>query len=77
MGNAIITCSTHHLAIMIGALAMVREFVKESEVFKRERCEPQGPALRAVQDVVAVLLALYQALVYTAIHHLAFNMPAA
>jgi hypothetical protein len=38
MANAITTMFTPAIfAIMIGALAMVREFVKESDVYKRER----------------------------------------
>jgi len=61
---------------MIGALAMVREFVKESEVFKRERLVNLKVLPYVLSKMwVAVLLALYQALVYTTIHNLAFNMP--
>ena len=77
MADAIITLFHPAIfAVMVGALAMVREFVKESEIFQRERLVN----LRVLPYVlskmwVAVLLALYQALTYTAIHHLAFNMP--
>jgi ABC-type multidrug transport system ATPase subunit len=63
-------------AIMVGALSMMREFVKEADIFKRERLVN----LKVLPYVtskywVAILLALYQAAAYTIIHYLAFEMP--
>jgi hypothetical protein len=61
---------------MVGALAMMREFVKETDIYKRERLVN----LKALPYVgsklwVAALLALYQAAVYTGVHYLSFDMP--
>ncbi len=77
MANAVTTLFNPVIfAIMIGALAMVREFVKEADVFKRERLVNLKVLPYVLSKMwVAVLLALYQALVYTAIHYLAFKMP--
>ena len=63
-------------AVMVGALAQMREFVKESEIYKRERLVNLKVLPYVLSKVwVAALLALYQALVYTLIHYLAFKMP--
>jgi ABC transport system ATP-binding/permease protein len=77
MGNVLITLfHPAVVAVMVGALAMMREFVKEAEVYKRERLVN----LRVLPYVgsklwMAGLLALYQAAAYTSIHYLAFDMP--
>lgn len=77
MENALITLfQPGTLAVMVGALAMMREFVKETEIYKRERLVN----LKVLPYVgsklwVAALLALYQAAVYTGVHYLAFDMP--
>lgn len=63
-------------AVMVGALAQMREFVKESEIYKRERLVNLKVLPYVLSKVwVAALLALYQALVYTTVHNLAFEMP--
>jgi ABC transport system ATP-binding/permease protein len=63
-------------AVMVGALAQMREFVKESEIYKRERLVNLKVLPYVLSKVwVAALLALYQALVYTLVHYLAFKMP--
>ncbi|HIE57803.1 MAG TPA: FHA domain-containing protein [Anaerolineales bacterium] len=63
-------------AILVGGMSQMREFVKEADVYKRERLVN----LRIVPYVaskiwVALLLALYQAMAYTVIHYIAFDMP--
>jgi ABC-type multidrug transport system ATPase subunit/predicted component of type VI protein secretion system len=63
-------------AIMVGALSTMREFVKEADIYKRERLVN----LKVLPYVtskfwVAVLLALYQAAAYTILHYIAFKMP--
>lgn len=63
-------------AIMVGALAQMREFVKESDIYKRERLVNLKVFPYVMSKVwVAALLALYQAAAYTIIHFLAFRMP--
>ncbi|MBE0697079.1 MAG: ABC transporter permease, partial [Anaerolineaceae bacterium] len=63
-------------AVMVGSLAQMREFVKESEIYKRERLVNLKVLPYVLSKVwVAALLALYQALVYTLVHYLAFKMP--
>jgi ABC-type multidrug transport system ATPase subunit/pSer/pThr/pTyr-binding forkhead associated (FHA) protein len=63
-------------AVMVGALAQMREFVKEADIYKRERLVNLKVLPYVLSKVwVAALLALYQAMVYTAIHYLAFAMP--
>jgi ABC-type multidrug transport system ATPase subunit/predicted component of type VI protein secretion system len=63
-------------AIMIGGLSQMREFVKEAEIFKRERLVNLKVLPYVMSKIwVAALLALYQAATYTIIHYLAFKMP--
>jgi ABC transport system ATP-binding/permease protein len=63
-------------SVMVGALAQMREFVKESEIYKRERLVNLKVLPYVLSKIwVAALLALYQAFVYTAVHYLAFKMP--
>lgn len=77
MGNVLITLfHPAVVAVMVGALAMMREFVKEADVYKRERLVN----LKVLPYVgsklwVAGLLALYQALAYVGLHYLAYEMP--
>ncbi len=77
MGNALITLFQPAIfAVMVGALAMMREFVKEAEIFRRERLVNLKVLPYVISKIwVAALLALYQAMAYTVIHYLAFKMP--
>jgi ABC-type multidrug transport system ATPase subunit/pSer/pThr/pTyr-binding forkhead associated (FHA) protein len=77
MGNALITLfQPGMVAIMVGALAMMREFIKETDVYKRERLVNLKVLPYVLSKLwVAGLLALYQAACYTVIHYLAFDMP--
>lgn len=61
-------------SVMVGALAQMREFVKESEIYKRERLVNLKVLPYVLSKVwVAALIALYQSLVYTVVHTLAFE----
>lgn len=63
-------------AIMVGALSTMREFVKESDIYKRERLVNLKVLPYVTSKMwVAVLLALYQAAAYTIFHYIAFEMP--
>jgi ABC transport system ATP-binding/permease protein len=63
-------------AILVGALAMMREFVKEDDIFRREHLVNLKVMPYVLSKIwVAALLALYQAAAYTLIHYLAFEMP--
>jgi hypothetical protein len=54
----------------------MREFVKEQEIYKRERLVNLRILPYVLSKVwVAALLAIYQAAVYTIVHHIAFDMP--
>jgi ABC transport system ATP-binding/permease protein len=62
-------------ALLVGGMSQMREFVKEADIYKRERLVN----LRIVPYVsskvwVALLLAFYQGLAYTVLHYLAFKM---
>lgn len=62
--------------VMVGGLAQMREIVKEQDIYKRERLVNLKILPYVLSKVwVAALLALYQALVYTIVHFLAFDMP--
>lgn len=62
--------------LMVGGLAMMREIVKEAEIYRRERLVNLKIFPYVLSKVwVAALLALYQALIYTVIRYLAFKMP--
>ena len=55
-------------SVMIGALSQMREFVKESEIYRRERLVNLKVLPYVLSKVwVASLLALYQAVCYTVI----------
>ncbi len=62
--------------LLVAGLSQMREFVKEEDIYKRERLV----SLKIVPYVaskiwVALLLAFYHAAAYTVIHYLAFKMP--
>jgi ABC-type multidrug transport system ATPase subunit len=63
-------------ALLVGGLSQMREFVKEADVYKRERLVNLKifPYV-ASKAWVAILLALYQALTYTLIRNIAFEIP--
>jgi ABC transport system ATP-binding/permease protein len=62
--------------VMVGGISQMREIVKEADVYKRERLVNLKILPYVVSKVwVAGLLALYQALVYTVVHYLAFDTP--
>jgi hypothetical protein len=62
--------------ILVSGLAQMREFVKEQEIYRRERLVSLKIMPYVVSKVfVAALLALFQAGVYVGIHYLAFQMP--
>ncbi|MEJ2758534.1 MAG: ABC transporter permease, partial [Anaerolineales bacterium] len=61
---------------MVGGLAQMREIVKETEIYKRERLVNLKIFPYILSKVwVAGVLALYQAACYTIIQYLAFDMP--
>jgi ABC-type multidrug transport system ATPase subunit len=63
-------------AYLVGAVSQMREFVKEQEIFRRERLVNLKVMPYVISKVwVAFLLAIYQAFAFTAIHHLAYKMP--
>ena len=62
--------------VMVGGLSQMREIVKETDIYKRERLVNLKIGPYVLSKIwVAAVLALYQALCYTAIHYLAFKMP--
>jgi ABC-type multidrug transport system ATPase subunit len=64
-------------ALMVAGLSQMREIVKESAIYRRERLVNLRILPYVASKVwVAALLAAYQALAYTLIRHQAFHMPA-
>jgi hypothetical protein len=62
--------------LLVAGLSQMREFVKEGEIYKRERLVNLKIVPYVASKVwVALLLAFYQAAAYTVIHFLAFKMP--
>jgi len=62
--------------VMVGGLAMMREIVKEQEIYKRERLVNLKILPYVLSKIwIAALLALYQAAAYVIIRYLAFDMP--
>jgi ABC-type multidrug transport system ATPase subunit/pSer/pThr/pTyr-binding forkhead associated (FHA) protein len=62
--------------VMVGGISQMREIVKEQEIYKRERLVNLQILPYVLSKVwVAAALALYQALAYTVVHYLAFEMP--
>ncbi|MDX1377506.1 MAG: FHA domain-containing protein [Anaerolineales bacterium] len=62
--------------VMVGGISQMREIVKEGEIYKRERLVNLMILPYVMSKIwVAALLALFQAIIYTTVHYLAFNMP--
>ncbi|MEN9563955.1 MAG: hypothetical protein RIR73_2199, partial [Chloroflexota bacterium] len=62
--------------IMVGGISQMREIVKEQDIYRRERLVNLKILPYVLSKVwVAALLALYQAVAYTVVHYLSFNMP--
>jgi ABC-type multidrug transport system ATPase subunit len=62
--------------LLVGGLSQMREFVKESDIYKRERLVNLKIFPYVASKIwVAVLLALFHALAYTVLHLLAFTIP--
>jgi len=62
--------------VMVGGISQMREIVKEQDIYKRERLVNLQILPYVLSKVwVAALLALYQAVAYTVVHYLAFQMP--
>ena len=63
-------------ALLVGGLSQMREIVKESDIYKRERLVNLRIFPYVTSKIwVAALLAFYHAAAYTIIHYLAFKMP--
>ena len=63
-------------ALLVGGMSQMREFVKESDIYKRERLvNLQIFPYVASKVWVALLLAFYHGLAYTVLHYIAFTMP--
>jgi ABC-type multidrug transport system ATPase subunit len=63
-------------ALLVGGMSQMREFIKESDIYKRERLVNLRILPYVMSKVwVALLLAFWQALAYTVLHYLAFKMP--
>ncbi len=68
--------SITNTSVLVGGLAMMRELVKERDIYKRERLvNLQLSSYILSKTWIAFILALYQALCFTVIRHLAFKMP--
>ena len=62
--------------VMVGGISQMREIVKEQEIYKRERLVNLQILPYVLSKVwIAAILALYQAIAYTVVHYLAFDMP--
>lgn len=62
--------------LLIAGLSQMREFVKEEDIYKRERLVNLKIVPYVASKVwVALLLAFYHAAAYTIVHFLAFDMP--
>jgi ABC transport system ATP-binding/permease protein len=63
-------------ALLIGGFSQMREFVKESDIYKREHLVNLKVFPYVASKIwVALLLAFYQALAFAGVHFLAFDMP--
>jgi len=63
-------------ALLVGGMSQMREFVKEADIYKRERLVNLKIFPYVSSKVwVALVLAFYQGLAYTLLHYLAFSMP--
>jgi len=62
--------------LLVAGLSQMREFVKEEDIYKRERLVNLKIVPYVASKIwVALLLAFYHAAAYTLIHFLAFDMP--
>lgn len=62
--------------LLVAGLSQMREFVKESEIYKRERLVNLKIIPYVASKVwVAALLSFYHAIAYAVIHQIAFDMP--
>lgn len=62
--------------LLVAGLSQMREFVKEEDIYKRERLVNLKIVPYVASKIwVALLLAFYHAAAYTIIHFLAFDMP--
>ncbi len=63
-------------ALLVGGMSQMREFVKESDIYRRERLVNLRILPYVVSKVwVALILAFWHALAYTVLHFIAFKMP--
>lgn len=63
-------------ALLVGGMSQMREFVKEADIYKRERLVNLRILPYVTSKVwVALLLAFWHALAYTVLHYIAFKMP--
>jgi ABC-type multidrug transport system ATPase subunit/pSer/pThr/pTyr-binding forkhead associated (FHA) protein len=63
-------------ALLVGGMSQMREFVKEADIYKRERLVNLKITPYVTSKVwIAMLLAFYHGLAYTLLHYLAFDMP--
>jgi len=62
--------------VMVGGISQMREIVKEQEIYKRERLVNLQILPYVLSKIwIAAILAFYQAIAYTVVHYLAFEMP--
>ena len=63
-------------ALLVGGMSQMREFVKESDIYRRERLVNLRILPYVVSKVwVGLILAFWHALAYTVLHFIAFKMP--
>ena len=68
--------SITNTSVLVGGLAMMRELVKERDIYKRERLvNLQLSSYILSKTWIAFILAFYQALCFTVIRYMAFKMP--
>ncbi|HEX8991103.1 MAG TPA: FHA domain-containing protein [Anaerolineales bacterium] len=68
--------SLTNTSVLVGGLAMMRELVKEREIYKRERrVNLQLSSYIMSKAWIALVLAVYQAICFTVIRYIAFQMP--
>jgi len=62
--------------LLVAGLSQMREFVKEADIYKRERLVNLKIIPYVASKIwVAALLAFYHAIAYAVIHYIAFDMP--
>jgi hypothetical protein len=68
--------SITNTSVLVGGLAMMRELVKERDIYKRERMVNLQLSSYIMSKVwIAFVLAIYQAACFTVLRYLAFDMP--